>query len=201
MRCKPSKVSVIIVEDISKGIPKGKYWKELAHSQRIVVLEVYRFMSPLQVKKAILKAFSHLPLHTFQYLVCCDKTTLVLNSNQTQDGNTIINSIQAVKGSLYILECKESAEVSFHFYVNHLNYSVHLQDTGDDNIDLPPGPTAVEVVDLTEQTSRAMVRIVKLYVICGNCISFDIYTHKTTSIENISIHGELLPDCSIRVTD
>lgn len=113
VRCKPSKVSVIVVEDIRRGIPKGKYRKELAESGRIVGLEIYRYMSSLQIKNAILRAFSHLPLHTFQYLVCCDKTTLILNADQNQDGNTIINTIQAVKGSLYILKCKESVEVSF----------------------------------------------------------------------------------------
>ena len=116
-RYKSSKVSVMVVEDISKGVPKKKYRKELEDSEQLVTLEFHRYMSPIQIRNAILRAFRHLPLHSFQYLVCKDKTSLVLNTDQSQDGNKIINSIQAAKGLLYLLKCKESAEVSFHALV------------------------------------------------------------------------------------
>lgn len=124
----------MVVEDLSKGVPKGKYRKELEQSEQKVMLEFHRYMSSIQIKNAILQAFKHLPLHSFQYLLCKDKTSLVLNTDQSQDGNKIINSIQTAKGFLYLLKCKESAEGK--------------HDSGDDSIDLPPGPIA-EVVDLT----------------------------------------------------
>lgn len=101
----------MVVEDLSKGVPKGKYRKELEQSEQKVMLEFHRYMSSIQIKNAILQAFKHLPLHSFQYLLCKDKTSLVLNTDQSQDGNKIINSIQTAKGFLYLLKCKESAEV------------------------------------------------------------------------------------------
>ena len=110
-RYKPSKVSVIVVEDLSKGVPKKNYRKELTQSEQIVTLEFHRYMSSIQIRNSILRAFKHLPLHSFQYLVCKDKTSLVLNADQGQDGNKIINSIQAAKGPLYLLKCEESTEV------------------------------------------------------------------------------------------
>ena len=110
-RYKPSKVSVIVVKDLSKGVPKRNYRKELAQSEQIVTLELHRYMSSIQIRNSILQAFKHLPLHSFQYLVYKDKTSLVLNADQSQDGNKIINSIQAAKGPLYLLKCEESTEV------------------------------------------------------------------------------------------
>ena len=92
-------------------MPKRKYCEELADSEEIVMLEFHRYV--YVIRNSILRAFRHLPLHSFQYLVCKDKTSLVVNTDQCQDGNKIINSIQATKGSLYLLKCKESAEVSF----------------------------------------------------------------------------------------
>ena len=42
-RCKPSKVTVIVVEDLRKGLPKGKYRKELtvATSCFIGILQIH----------------------------------------------------------------------------------------------------------------------------------------------------------------
>lgn len=73
---KPSKVSVIVVQDASKGIARGKYCKELQQSECIGKIELWRSMSVIQVKDAIIRSFSHLPLETFTYLVCTDKCTL-----------------------------------------------------------------------------------------------------------------------------
>ena len=102
---------MIVVEDLGKGVPKRNYRKELAQSKHIVTLELHRFMSSIQIRNSILRAFKHLPLHSFQYLVCKDKNSLVLNADQSPDGNNIINAIQAAKGPLYLLKCEESAEV------------------------------------------------------------------------------------------
>ena len=108
---KPSKVSVIVVEDLNKGVPKGKYHKELEQSELKVMLEFHRYMSSIQIRNAILRAFKHLALQSFQYLLRKDKTSLVLNTDQSQDGNKIINLIWAAKGCLYLLKCNESTEV------------------------------------------------------------------------------------------
>ena len=107
VRCRPSKVAVIVVEDLKKGLPKGKYRKELTQSQRVVSLEFYRYMSSTQIKNAIIRSFKHLPLHCFKYLVCDSNVSLVVNADQDQDGNKIINSLQHGKGTLYLLKCQE----------------------------------------------------------------------------------------------
>ena len=105
--CRPSKVTVIVVEDLRKGLPKRKYRKEFAQLQRVVSLEFYRYMSSTQIKNAIIRGFEHLPLRYFKYLVCDGKVSLVVNADQDQDGNKIINSLQPGKGTLYLLECQE----------------------------------------------------------------------------------------------
>lgn len=107
VRCRPNKVTVIVVEDLGKGLPKGNYRKELIQLQRVVSLEFYRYMSSTQIKNAIIRGFKHLPLHCFKYLVCDRKVLLVVNADQDQDGNKIINSLQPGKGTLYLLECEE----------------------------------------------------------------------------------------------
>ena len=67
---KPSKVSVIVVQDVSKGVPKRKYYKELKQSECVGKVELKRVMSVTQVKSAITRTFSHLPLEAFTYLEC-----------------------------------------------------------------------------------------------------------------------------------
>jgi len=63
-------------------------------------------MSVIQIKNVILRTFKH-SLLSFQYLVCNEKTSLAINADQSQDGNKLINSLQAGKGILYILKYKE----------------------------------------------------------------------------------------------
>ena len=82
--------------------------------------------------------------------------SLVVNADQDQDGNKIINSLQPGKGTLYLLKCQEVS------ITIHLLYNSVLQDsndTSDDNVNLPPGPTSQVVVDLTEPdpTSTSVV--------------------------------------------
>ena len=122
-RCKPSKVTVIVVEDLRKGLPKGKYRKELTQSQRAVSLEFYRYMSSTQIKNAIIRGFKHLPLHCFKYLVCDSNVSLVVNADQDQDGNKIINSLQPGKGTLYLLKCQE-VSITIHLLYNSSYYCV-----------------------------------------------------------------------------
>lgn len=107
VRCKPSKVTVIVVEDLRKCVPKGKYQKELTQSQQVVSLEFYRYMSSTQIKNVIIRGFKDLPLHCFKHLVCDGSVSLVVNADQDQDGNKIINSLQPGKGTLYVLKCQE----------------------------------------------------------------------------------------------
>ena len=102
---KPSMLSVVAVKDISKGVPRGRYYKELEESACVGKIELTRGMSDKQVNSIITKTFSHLRLKAFLYLVCPDWTTLSTNPDQNLDGNKIITLLQASKGPLYILRC------------------------------------------------------------------------------------------------
>ena len=102
-RAKPSKISVIVVQDASKGIPKGQYRKNLQQSKCIDKVELTRSMSASQVKNAIITLFSHLPLKAFTYLVLTDKSTLSINPDQEQDGDKIITTFHSTRGTLYLL--------------------------------------------------------------------------------------------------
>ena len=110
-RVKPSKVSVVVVQDVSKGVPKGKYYKELKQSECVGKVELTRVMSVTQVKSAITRTFSHLPLEAFTYLECTNKVILSINPDQNQDGNKIITSSQTSKGPLYVLRCIQSTNL------------------------------------------------------------------------------------------
>lgn len=127
-RIKPSKISVIVVQDTSKGIPKGKYRKNLQKSECIGKVELTRSMSASQVKNAIIRSFSHLPLEAFTYLVHTEKSTLSINPDQDQDGDKIITTFHSTKGTLYLLRRNQdistqgTSNVSFIFKCMFSNF-------------------------------------------------------------------------------
>ena len=105
-RCKPSKVTIIVVSDHKKGVPKGNSRKELQKSGRISKLEFNRKMSALQVKGVVIRGFQHINLTNFLFLKCCqtNSTHLLPDSNQNPDGLTLIESSRSGKSVVYITD-------------------------------------------------------------------------------------------------
>ena len=148
------KVSVIIVQDVSKGIPRGKYYKKLQQSECVGTVELTKGMSAIQVNGIITRAFSHLPLKKFSHLIRTDQDTLLVNPDQDQDGSKIIGTFLH---PLYLLRGnqntnlqsrvastanKKTTNVSLYFNPVHVfKLVIFQQDDGggnDDDVYLPP---------------------------------------------------------------
>ena len=115
-RCKPSKLTVIIVEDYTKGVPRASYRKELQKSGRILKLEFNRSMSARQVQGVILRGFLHIQVSRVTFLKCSEgkSSILVPDDNQDQDGFSLI---EGRKGVIYVTD----SQVNTHDYLCHLN--------------------------------------------------------------------------------
>ena len=108
-RLKPSRISFALVTNNAKGIPRGKHRKALESSKRIVKVDVLRTMSAVDVKRAVLKAFSHVNLTHFKYLYVDAAHRLETAADQDKDGDTIVNS--GAKGHTYIKEVQEVSQL------------------------------------------------------------------------------------------
>ena len=107
-RCKANKVTVVAVKDETKGVPKGKYRTELKREKCIEKLEFTRNMSALQVRNVVTRGFQHIPLMSFNYLTCGESgQSLILASEQEQDGSIVVSDAQSRKGIMYIGECTD----------------------------------------------------------------------------------------------
>ena len=97
IRCKPSKLTVIIVEDYTKDVPRGNYRKELQKSGRVSKLEFTRNMSAHEVQSAIIRGFQHLQVARITFLTCCDGKSNMLrpDGDQAQDGSALIDASQS----------------------------------------------------------------------------------------------------------
>ena len=104
-RLKPSRISFALVSKNAKGIPRGKHRKALESSKRIMKVNVCRTMSAVDVKRAVLKTFSHVNLTHFKYQGINAAHHFETAADQDKDGDTIINS--GAKGYIYIKEVEE----------------------------------------------------------------------------------------------
>ncbi len=106
VRCKVSKITLILIEDKRRIVPKGKYRKGLEDNGRIKKTEFRRDMTSLQVKNKIKTVFSQFSLFNPSFLTCEEGSTLCLecDGNQNPDGNQVVDSVQSRKGTLYIME-------------------------------------------------------------------------------------------------
>ena len=99
---------MVAVKDETKGVPKGKYRTELKRGKRIEKLEFTRNMSGLQVRNVVTRGFQHILLMSFNYLTCGESgQSLILSSEQEQDGSIVVSDAQSRKGILYIGECTD----------------------------------------------------------------------------------------------
>ena len=101
-RQKTSRVQVIVISDLSKGIPKRRYKTHLAMSKRIVGVDFTQTMTPDQVRREILTKTAHLDVRGFSFLDC-NGQRLVESANQAPDGATIISNAKKRKGSVFYI--------------------------------------------------------------------------------------------------
>ena len=107
-RVKPSKITVALVDRSAKGIPRGKHRKTLQDKNYIVKVDFFRTMTAKQVNRAVLKAFEHCNLKSFQYQSIDPAHHFKADSEQEKDGNMIVDG--GTKGSIYIKELDVSLQ-------------------------------------------------------------------------------------------
>ena len=114
VRCKPTQISIVVIKDKERGVPRGNYKQQLIEKQRVVKTEIYRAMNSDQVKSTILKAITHLNVAEFIVLECVNGQKLVEAENDSPDGNAVVESISRRKGgTFYILEVVSSRQVNW----------------------------------------------------------------------------------------
>lgn len=102
---KPSQVQVLMLEDPDRGIPRGKFRKEITANERIKKLEFRRNMSSSEVKNVVLRGFQHLPsLVGFTLLEADHHGRLHVSENQNPDGQYIIESARRRHGPVYLCD-------------------------------------------------------------------------------------------------
>ena len=131
-RSKPTQITIVVMKDKERGVPRGYYRQQLLHEQRVVKTEIYRAMNSDQVKSTILKAITHLNVAEFIVLECVNGQKLVEAENGSPDGNAVVDSISKRKGgTFYILEVVSSRQVNWScpliFAISNIFYSaLHL---------------------------------------------------------------------------
>ena len=110
IRYKPNKIAVILVVNLEKGVPKGKYRRHLKSDGNELTIEVKRNMSAKQVKNCILREFS---IGDYQVLCSTQDGKLTVAANQQPSGDYVIENICKRKFPFYICErSEEEIEVS-----------------------------------------------------------------------------------------
>ena len=97
-RAKPSQVTVMLVPKETKSVPRGKHRKSFVQKK----VEIFRTMSPLEVKSTIVKSFTDLQPSSFIYMNVDSAYKFTKDAVQNKDGNTIAN--YARHGIVYIME-------------------------------------------------------------------------------------------------
>ena len=126
VRCKPTQISIVVIKDKERGVPRGNYKQQLLHEQRVVKTEIYRAMNSDQVKSTILKAITH--LNEFTVLECVNSQKLVKVENDSPDGNAVVESVSRRKrGTFYILEVISSRQVNWQVFSHPLIFAISTQ--------------------------------------------------------------------------
>ena len=127
-RCKPTQISIVVIKDKERGVPRGNYKQQLIEKQRVVKTEIYRAMNSDQVKSTILKAITHLNVAEFIVLECVNGQKLVEAENDSPDGNAVVESISRRKGgTFYILEVVSSRQVNWKVFNFPLIFCISTQ--------------------------------------------------------------------------
>ncbi len=114
-RMKPTIVTLMIIQDVEKGVPRGAYKDFLIKNDKTVSVRLHREMSSTEVRSRLKKT---LQPHVEDYTIlgCCG-TKLIICSEQQPSGATLIQSALKRRGSTVyvtkkIIEISDSSEVS-----------------------------------------------------------------------------------------
>ena len=126
-RKKPTRISIIVVKDIGRGVPRGNYKQQLVREERVVKAEVHRAMKWDQVKSTILTAITHLNITDFKVLECVNGQKLVEAENASPDGNAIVESTSRRKGAtLYISQVASCSQVDENIsFISQFFFELH----------------------------------------------------------------------------
>ena len=112
-RSKMTKISIFVLEDHSRGVPRGAARKRMIDNHRVVKVDIQRNMSPKQVKSLILREIEHLDIDTYTILECVG-SRLIEAVNQMPNGDDLIEDAVKRKGAVvYICDVPPPEEV-FH---------------------------------------------------------------------------------------
>lgn len=100
IRFKSSKITVLAV-DAAKGIPKGKYRKELKKNGSEKTIEIKRYFSPQNIRSTIIKAFG---FSDYKILNCTSDGKLIYAADHLPSGDDVIEGMTKRKFPLYIEE-------------------------------------------------------------------------------------------------
>lgn len=101
-RSKPSSITVVVMEEYKKNIPRGKRRDKLRDDGRIRNVLIQRNMTSKQVRRAIECEFKDKKLFSWSYLQCSGDGFLCTSESQLLTGEDIISKFS--KGSLYLCE-------------------------------------------------------------------------------------------------
>ena len=105
-RMKTVQVCVFVVEDYTKGVPRGTARKKLIDNQHLVKVELRRNMTPSQIRATILKEVSHLGISNAFTMLECNGHRLVVAADQQPTGDNVIEIALKRKGAIFYI-CPE----------------------------------------------------------------------------------------------
>ena len=98
-RLKPTNITLTLIDNVSKGVPRGKYKTELKDKDMCIKVPLFRTLSGQQVRTAFLKEL--LPKNVLDYkLLQCVGQQLVESLDQVPSGGDIIDSALKRKGNV-----------------------------------------------------------------------------------------------------
>lgn len=101
-RCKPSNVTVVVLAEFKRNIPRGRRRDQLRDAGRVKIIQFQRSMSAKQVANSIKQGFKAIKLSSWTY--CSSTSYGMLDASESQEltGEDIV--LKYVKSSLYLCE-------------------------------------------------------------------------------------------------
>ena len=103
IRNRTCRMSVFLINDVKRGVPRGNYRKDLRKKGKEAIVEVRRNMSPQQVKRVISKNFC---IPDFEILSATQDGKLRRADFQCLSGDNAVDVCNGGKASLYITEVR-----------------------------------------------------------------------------------------------
>ena len=99
-RVKPTNITLTIIKNVSKGVPRGKYKTELMDKKMCIKIPLFRNMSGQQVRTALLEKLLTVDDIVDYKLLQCSGQQLMHALDQLPSGSDIIDSAMKRKGNI-----------------------------------------------------------------------------------------------------